>query len=407
MCAWSGSTFTRTNGTYSGATVWEQDYNAGQKVNPIRQDTHDQDLATGINACLNKNGQNSATANLNLGGYRYTNAGVATSRTDLARADQLQDDALCWGGTSTGSSGSYAITLTPAPSAYTAGMRIAFLTNHTASSAGATVNVNGLGAKTLVSYDVAGVPGNSILTNNIVEARYDGTYFRIISPVVETLIGWAGTTAGAATGAMTATIGATSTTPAPTTYTTGMRIAFILDDTCAVAAATININGIGAKLLVGNNNTAGFPPVTFLIGMLVEARYDGTYFRVVSPLGKEPLPFTPSPVMSSGTITGITVTHADYVLDPFSRLCHINIGFFGTTGGTLTGASLRFTLPRTASLSNGYVVSNLSEGSTRYFGETLISLDTAVTRKISWAGVITDYNAALVSLYCNFTYVIS
>lgn len=87
--AWSGSTFTRTNGTYSGATVWEQDYNAGQNISPLRVDIHDQDLATGINNCLNKNGANSPTANINWGGYRITNLGNATTDTD----------AVAWGQT--------------------------------------------------------------------------------------------------------------------------------------------------------------------------------------------------------------------------------------------------------------------------------------------------------------------
>lgn len=87
--AWSGGTYTRTNGTYSGATVWYQDYQNGQKVDPVRQDTHDQDLATGINACLAKDGSNAATGNLNLGGFKVANIGNATSDTD----------AVAWGQT--------------------------------------------------------------------------------------------------------------------------------------------------------------------------------------------------------------------------------------------------------------------------------------------------------------------
>lgn len=86
---WSGGTYTRTNGTYSGATVWYQDYQAGQNIDPVRADTHDQDLATGINNCLAKDGSNAATGNLNAGGFRVSNIGNATGDTD----------AVAWGQT--------------------------------------------------------------------------------------------------------------------------------------------------------------------------------------------------------------------------------------------------------------------------------------------------------------------
>lgn len=51
---WSGGVFTRTNGTYTGTTVWQQDAAAGVKVTSARHDTHDQDLSDGISACLRK-----------------------------------------------------------------------------------------------------------------------------------------------------------------------------------------------------------------------------------------------------------------------------------------------------------------------------------------------------------------
>lgn len=73
--AWNGSgTFTRTNGTYTGATVWAQDEANGFDIEATRQDTHDQDLAAGINACLAKNGENAMTGDLNMGTFDVANA---------------------------------------------------------------------------------------------------------------------------------------------------------------------------------------------------------------------------------------------------------------------------------------------------------------------------------------------
>lgn len=73
---WNGSgSFERTNGTNTGDDVWEQDKDAGVKITTARHDTHDQDLADGIENCLAKDGQNAMTANLNMGGKVLINYG--------------------------------------------------------------------------------------------------------------------------------------------------------------------------------------------------------------------------------------------------------------------------------------------------------------------------------------------
>lgn len=65
--SWNGSgTYSRTNGTHSGSTTWVQDRDNSDKILATRHDTHDQDLADGINACLAKNGENAMTGDLNL-----------------------------------------------------------------------------------------------------------------------------------------------------------------------------------------------------------------------------------------------------------------------------------------------------------------------------------------------------
>lgn len=38
---WSSGTFTRTNGTYTGAAVWTSDAGAAVKITAVRHDTHD------------------------------------------------------------------------------------------------------------------------------------------------------------------------------------------------------------------------------------------------------------------------------------------------------------------------------------------------------------------------------
>jgi len=54
--AWQGDgTFTRDNGVNSGTETWQDDAAAATKIVADRHDVHDQDLATGIAACLTKN----------------------------------------------------------------------------------------------------------------------------------------------------------------------------------------------------------------------------------------------------------------------------------------------------------------------------------------------------------------
>jgi hypothetical protein len=88
--AWDGAgNFVRTNGVNNGTQVWQNDRDAGTKVRADRHDTHDQDLAAGINACLAKNGENTATANLKLGGFVLTGLGAGSSNGESVRYEQV------------------------------------------------------------------------------------------------------------------------------------------------------------------------------------------------------------------------------------------------------------------------------------------------------------------------------
>jgi hypothetical protein len=71
-------TFTRENGLdpqFKGQEVWQDDQKAGIKVIASRHDFHDEDLAQGIEACLNLDGLNAMRADLDLGGFKIINAG--------------------------------------------------------------------------------------------------------------------------------------------------------------------------------------------------------------------------------------------------------------------------------------------------------------------------------------------
>jgi hypothetical protein len=93
----------------------------------------------------------------------------------------VQDDLQIYGGTSSGSGGAYAITVSTSLTAYSAGLRFTFIPNHTV-SAGASLNVNALGVKTIRTPLGNTLRTGQIYTGRITEVLYDGTDFILISP---------------------------------------------------------------------------------------------------------------------------------------------------------------------------------------------------------------------------------
>lgn len=73
---WSGGNYTKGNNATGG---WTGDASLGIGIEAGRHDTQDNDFATGIDQCLNKDGSNAATGNLNLGGFLPTNIGAGTA----------------------------------------------------------------------------------------------------------------------------------------------------------------------------------------------------------------------------------------------------------------------------------------------------------------------------------------
>ena len=176
---WSGGTYKKGNFTTNG---WTGDASLGIGIEAGRHDTQDDDFATGINQCLNKDGSNVATGNLNLNTNKLTNIGAGTARTDAAQVGQVQDGDFIWLGTTAGTAAAQTASATPAITAYKTGQVFRFISNfYTGSEAAVTLNVNGIGAKTCVGLG-SNTPLNGFLylqKGLIYEATYNGTNFAI------------------------------------------------------------------------------------------------------------------------------------------------------------------------------------------------------------------------------------
>lgn len=89
-------------------------------------------------------------------------------------------------------SDTYAITASPAPTAYVTGQIFTFKAD-VANTGACTLNVNSLGAKTLKNKVSADLSTGDILANQIVTVVYDGTNFQVLSKVAQAIAFRSGT----------------------------------------------------------------------------------------------------------------------------------------------------------------------------------------------------------------------
>lgn len=82
-----------------------------------------------------------------------------------------------------GSNDTYVITLSPAPSGYSTGLVIIFRAN-TANTGAASLNINGLGAKTIVKRVSTTLANGDIAALQFCMVVYNGTNFVLINPTV-------------------------------------------------------------------------------------------------------------------------------------------------------------------------------------------------------------------------------
>lgn len=90
--------------------------------------------------------------------------------------------------TSTTGNDTYVVTLSPVPASYAAGM-VVRMKPDTANTGAATINVNNLGAKSILKNGAAALLDNDITANTIVTLVYDGTQFILQGTVPALLIG--------------------------------------------------------------------------------------------------------------------------------------------------------------------------------------------------------------------------
>ena len=174
MAGWNGS------GTFTKTHSWVADAANGIKIRADRHDANDTDFTNGINNCITKDGQNSATGNLPMNGNIHTGVGNATARNNYLAMGQFQDGSGIYIAT-TGSANTYVANLNPSVTAYVAGQRFLVNINATNTSA-STINFNAVGAKSIVKNGATALQGGELVSGRLYTIVYDGTNFQVVNP---------------------------------------------------------------------------------------------------------------------------------------------------------------------------------------------------------------------------------
>lgn len=281
--SWSAGTYTKGNAATGG---WAGDASLGIGIEAGRHDTQDNDFATGINQCLNKDGSNSATANLNLGGFRYTNAGAATARTDLPQAGQVQDGDFIWLGTTSGTATAMTATAAPAITAYKNGQKFRMKPNTASTGSSPTAHtlaVNGLAATSIIHQNGVNPTIGSWFTGSgrTLELVYNDSAFYIISNpnYFDT---WTPTLTpqnGTATGTTFSIAkyhklsGSTVAIQLNVTWTQNTAAAAYIDITLPVRPS-VTQQGFTVALTTGANTVSGFALIASTVGSGTVRCYD-------------------------------------------------------------------------------------------------------------------------------------
>lgn len=166
-------------GAFSRIYSWATDKANGIKIRADRMDTEMDGFATGLSTCILKDGTQTVTANIPFANFRLTGVGAGTALTDAANVSQVQNRTSGYAATS--GTDTYTASFTPTITAYATGQLLA-LNFGNANTGAATINVDGLGAKSLTKNGTSDLVSGDVNASEIRMAVYDGTRFQLIGP---------------------------------------------------------------------------------------------------------------------------------------------------------------------------------------------------------------------------------
>ena len=379
--AWNGS------GTFSMLYSWVARRDAGSPTNIIgatEMDAQFADIKTGLETCVTRDGQNAASANLPMGGFLHTNVGAATSRSNYGRVAELQDGTIFKAASPGGTGDAMTGTIAPAPSAYTAGMRVTIVAPGANTIAAPTINVNALGVKTIRKHQgTLTVP--EYATSDTLELIYDGTGFELMNPKTPAAIGMTSFTTDATGGAMNDFLPFVDTSESGADNK--VTVQSFLDNVHANATVDTTLGATGDKLLLTDASESNATQAVTIDNLMINALQLLTTDSTIGATG-DFIPF----VDASESNAGNKGTVADLFYNAITNF---------TQDTAVDPASDRVvTKDTSASLPKGVLLKDLkvSEHITIAVGDetTAITTGTAkVTFRMPYAFTLTDVRASV------------
>ena len=167
--AFSGGTYTLPAGN---------PVTAGNTIEASWANTTLNDIATALSTCVLKDGTQTLTANIPMGGFKLTGLAAGSSANDSVRMAQLQGGSVSY---LTGTAGTNTITAlgTPTVTALATGMRFTFIPANS-NTAAATLQIDSTSALSIFWNNVALI-GGELQQNVPVTVLYDGTQYQLIA----------------------------------------------------------------------------------------------------------------------------------------------------------------------------------------------------------------------------------
>ncbi len=371
--------YTRTNLTNTGATTWQLDATQGTNILSTRHDNHDQDIAAAITQSVSKDGQTPLVANLPFSGFKVTNIGAATLRTDAPQVAQVQDGALLWGGTSSGALNTYSVVLSPVISAYSSGQSFSFI-SHQANTGPATININGVGSVALKRGNgLTALTSGDIILGQVVQVMYvptGGGVFQLLetaSVVLPNGVYVQGTNASGTGNVPTIGVDTNNNTVVPNGIYlpnnapvnfynlagTGAALQeYTLPNNNAVITATgdLNLAGNTVTLKTGGSNRITFDTAGNMIPAVdntIQIGNGGGNLSAIFTKSIQGMAFTdwvPTfSIYGASTVSSIVVTYARYML--IGKLLILQVKASYTVGGTINSQFMSFSTPVSVSAS--------------------------------------------------------
>ena len=217
------------------------------------------DLGSAMTASLAYDGQTTPVANLPMGGYIHTGVGNATARSNYASAGQVQDGTLTYLTTIAGTDTITAVA--PASmTAYAAGQTFRFIAAGANTTTGVTININGIGAKSITKNGTTALAIGDIISGSVVTINYDGTQFQVSGVTAASLLGLANTWTASTGIITTGKIGVGTASPLAqlAVVGTGYSPNITLTDAATVAWDT-STGQTATFTFVSTNRTMGAP----------------------------------------------------------------------------------------------------------------------------------------------------